>query len=224
MVLVGCGRVAFDPMADSASDLPDAVPANLVLDFELDADLLHDSGPGQHDATCTTCPTAVVDATRGMVGMFDGTQCLRVADAPSLRPTQLTVTVWAAWVGGITEVFSRPLNGDTNVSNTYELYIAPGGVVFYVNSQARVGNPPPPNEWHHFAGVYDGVSNVLYIDGVDVTGPRTVGAMTYGNDAIYIGCEYDVGVEVQGFNGKLDAVRLYDVALAPSEIVADMNR
>ena len=107
---------------------------------------------------------------------FDGVNDFaHVPNSPVFRPGPGSWTV-EGWV--LLESFS-PVNviamcADGDFANGWRLDVeppaAPGwGVGFAVDGGGRIqiqsGILPPPNEWHHVAGVYDGVSASLYLDG-----------------------------------------------------------
>lgn len=77
----------------------------------------------------------------------------------------------------------------------------------------------PVGEWTHLAGTYDGVTQRLYVNGVQVasraqTGTTlvTTGPLRFGGNGVY--GEY--------FQGRIDEVRIYDRVLTPEEIAADV--
>jgi glucose/arabinose dehydrogenase len=78
----------------------------------------------------------------------------------------------------------------------------------------------PLNAWSHLAATYDGQTLRLFRDGVQVaskaqTGsiPVSTGALTIGGDALY----------GQHVAGRIDEVRVYNIALTAAQIQADMN-
>lgn len=71
--------------------------------------------------------------------------------------------------------------------------------------------------WHHVAGVIDGTVGRLFVDGVDVTSDRTIGALLASTDALNIGREAS---GKNAFNGSLDDVRVYSTALSAGDIQA----
>src|SRR5262249_36486869 len=83
------------------------------------------------------------------------------------------------------------------------------------------GNGIPVNQWTHLAGTFDGTTMKLYVNGqlassrstaaaIDVT----TGVLRIGGDSVWSG-EY--------FTGVIDEVRIYNRALAQSEVQGDMN-
>jgi len=80
---------------------------------------------------------------------------------------------------------------------------------------------PQTGVWTHIAFTYNGTSVLGYLDGVlKVTGAATADIQARGNP-LRIGVD---GTFQQGFNGKLDDVRIYNRALTQAEIQQDMNR
>jgi hypothetical protein len=72
----------------------------------------------------------------------------------------------------------------------------------------------PLNAWSHVAGTYDGVTVRLYVNGVQVASQAQNGAVLTSAESVRIGL---------GWSGLIDDVRIYNRALAASEIQADMN-
>ena len=78
----------------------------------------------------------------------------------------------------------------------------------------------PLNAWSHLAATYDGSTMRIFVNGAQVatraqTGPiaTSTGALTIGSDLLY----------GQYFSGRIDEVRIYNVALTAGQIVSDMN-
>ena len=78
----------------------------------------------------------------------------------------------------------------------------------------------PLNAWTHLASTYDGQTMRLYVNGSQVasraqTGPiaTSSGPLSIGGDALY----------GQYFEGRIDEVRIYNLALTASQIQADMT-
>ena len=108
--------------------------------------------------------------------------------------------------------------------------------MYYLEGSAPAGPPgmggtfsPSPligpsvlalNTWSHLAATYDGSTMRLYVNGVVVaskaqTGPiaTSAGALSIGGDALY----------GQSFQGTIDEVRVYNVALTQAQIQSDMT-
>jgi hypothetical protein len=76
------------------------------------------------------------------------------------------------------------------------------------------------NTWTHLAITYDGSSQRLYINGVEVANRAQSGTIATSAEVLRIG-----GNSVWGeyFQGRIDEVRIYNRALSASQIQTDMN-
>jgi hypothetical protein len=75
--------------------------------------------------------------------------------------------------------------------------------------------------WHHLAGVRTSTSLTLYVDGV-AAAPKSVGAMGIDANDVLIGAEENDNTTTpsESFKGRIDEVRLSNVARTPSWIRA----
>ncbi|MCD4819573.1 MAG: FG-GAP-like repeat-containing protein [Candidatus Cloacimonetes bacterium] len=74
--------------------------------------------------------------------------------------------------------------------------------------------------WHHIAGVYDGSTMILYVDGVWDVSKSVSGTIDLNDDAVQIGDNSNL---VDGeFEGYIDEVRIWSIARTQSEIVNNM--
>lgn len=75
--------------------------------------------------------------------------------------------------------------------------------------------------WYHVMGTYDGETINLYLDGKLVaTNTSPSGAITTNSANVNIGRSEGFG---RYFNGKIDEVKIYNVALTPEQVRQDMN-
>lgn len=112
----------------------------------------------------------------------------------------------------------------------YQLFILTAGIAFEVkgtNGQTWFYGGPnitTDNQWHHIAGVYDGVNMIIYLDGVEVArkaaafgrianvGSNTLGIGSYNNGASY------------AMDGEVAEVRIWSSARTPEQINEYMNK
>jgi Concanavalin A-like lectin/glucanases superfamily len=166
-----------------------------------------------------------------------------VPDAPAFHfQNQLTIELWIKpSAGNLLNDYQGLVASDffgIEISNGY------GGVMganFYISSDAGAswgqtasanggGAPVSAGHWHHVAGVYDGATVRLYLDGQPWGNP----AAAYGNispmlDGSYLCLGGEDGRTFCGctdryFNGLIDEVKIYNRPLAASEIKAEFNR
>jgi hypothetical protein len=83
------------------------------------------------------------------------------------------------------------------------------------------------NTWQHVAGVFDGTTLRIYRDGVELTPVTSSGvvgpiASTGAAQQLSIG-NWSQGTD-RGFVGKIDEARVWNVALSPAQLMANMNQ
>jgi hypothetical protein len=199
-------------------------------DFAAMGGSLDESGNDLH-AQCDACPTSVPGRV-GMAAGFDADAVLYVADAPLLRPADaFSLSIWALDAdpaSGVTQFLVGKVIYD--VYNTFQISTAleeVSGVDEMVwrltadvstNHEVYFANPLEPLEWHHLAGVWDGRTSTLYLDGEAVA---SVAAPAVGYDAgpFTVGADNNDGF-LYWYRGTLDEVRFYDRALTDDEVVA----
>ena len=99
---------------------------------------------------------------------------------------------------------------------------ANGSLHFYIKTDGslrhlRVSGVFTEGRWHHVAGTWDGVTQRLYIDGVEIASQEPGGVL--GNTS-----NVEMGSGSEPFNGMLDEVRIYNRALMKAEIKALLQR
>lgn len=83
---------------------------------------------------------------------------------------------------------------------------------------SQTNSPIPTGSWHHVVATYDGTAVRLYVDGVDDTWYQDPdGVLVAATTAAGIG---GIAGDVQFFDGRLDEVAIYNVALAPATVTA----
>jgi hypothetical protein len=75
------------------------------------------------------------------------------------------------------------------------------------------------NNWHHVAGTYDGTTMKLYVDGI-LKGSRTVTMLNSAN-GIHLGDRLEGGWH---FSGKIDELRIWDMAMSEAQIRENMHK
>jgi hypothetical protein len=83
------------------------------------------------------------------------------------------------------------------------------------------GTPLVPDAWVHVAATYDGARQRLYVNGTEVANRAQTGSILTSTGPLRVGGN---GVWGEFFAGRIDEVRVYDRALTPQEIQADLAR
>jgi glucose/arabinose dehydrogenase len=210
------------------------MPAGLVAAYGMN----EGSGGTTADWTPNALTGTISGATWSTQGKFGGAlsfdgvnDWVTVADGNALDFTAaMTAEAWlfptalgsGSWrnvlikerTGG--EVYNLYANADTNAPVVYVVGADNPGAPL----DARGTSQLPLNTWSHLAVTYDSATLRLYVNGNQVGARAMAGALLTSTGALRIG-----GNSVWGefFQGRIDEVRLYNRALSPSEISADMN-
>ncbi len=163
---------------------------------------------------------------------LDGTDDkIGIMDSPELNPQDaLTLEAWINAEEWQSSIWAGVIIGKqgTNPDKGYCLTAGENGrVEFTVSVEEGWKSVSTPqilgtNAWYHIAGVYDGTQVKLYINGIlqgteDAEGNLTLGTgvvMNLGDNPTWPG---------RFWNGKLDEVRIWDVARNEEQIHATMS-
>jgi glucose/arabinose dehydrogenase/PKD repeat protein len=167
-------------------------------------------------------------ATAGKYGgalAFDGVDWVTIAPSGLLNlTTAMTLSAWVNPAGttGWQTVMLKEQTGGL----VYALYGSgtknrPAAHVSVAGVEQRTGGLTtlPANTWTHLAATYDGAALRLYVNGAEVSARAMTGPIATSTGPLRIGGN---GVWGEHFRGLIDEVRVYNRALTPSEIQADM--
>jgi nicotinamidase-related amidase len=201
--------------------------------FDDPAALGRDSA-GTNDAALVGDPLACSGVrNNGILMNVNGEgEFLRVADAPSLEITgPLTILVWAnatAVDRPYALVYKATSWDDGQMSYMLDLDWGPVGYYprfavtsdGYASGYAAVDSPEAltTGQWHLIAGVYDGTNLMVYLDGQLEASLAYSAGIYPGTDPLYIGWNW-----WGTWNGALDEVRVFNVALTPSEMLEEFQ-
>jgi hypothetical protein len=173
----------------------------------------------------------IVNATWATTGKYGsalqfngGNAKVSIPDAASLRLT--TGMTLEAWVNpsAVTSLWRDVIyKGNDNyylMATTNLDGLPAGGGTFAGTTISLLGTSLLPlNTWTHLAATYDGTMLRLYVNGTPVASVPRTDAMTTSTNPLEIGGDFIYG---QFFQGMIDEVRVYNIALAPSQIQADV--
>ncbi len=97
---------------------------------------------------------------------------------------------------------------------------AVGGTFGSTGSNLRGPSALTANVWVHLAATYDGATLRLYVNGTQVASKAQTGSLLTSTNPLQIGGDSLYG---QFFQGQIDEVRVYKVALTATQIQTDMN-
>jgi hypothetical protein len=216
---------------------PPAPPAGAGLVLSLSFDEASGSaldGSGNGNAG-TIRGAARVAGVRGYALSFDGVDdWVTVADAASLDlATGMTLEAWvnpATLDGWDTVLLKQQGVG----AFSYALYAhdggglpegapVPSGNVRVAAAPQTVRGPAqlPAGVWTHVATTFNGVTQRLFVNGVEVSSRPQSGTISVGSGVLRVGGNSSFPGEF--FKGLIDEVRIYNRALSAEEILAGMN-
>ena len=150
-----------------------------------------------------------------------------------------TLEAWVLQTIGTTGTHTIISKGDARTSGSnlrgFNLFLnnSVPNLTWYNNSGGVLLNIASPNLitngiWHHIAATYDGTIAKLYVDGIDVI-PAGVSfsSIATGTQPFLVGAMYDSNtttVPKNNFDGYIDEVRVWDVALSKRQIREMMNQ
>jgi hypothetical protein len=155
---------------------------------------------------------------------FNGASALvTVLNAPSLQLSSgMTLEAWvkpsvitSAWRDLI---FKDDDNYFLMASSSSGGLPAAGGTFATAFGTGTLQVAPPT--WTHLAVTYDRVRLRFYVNGVQVASPASTAAIATSTSPLTIGGDNHYG---QFFAGTIDEVRIYNLALTPAQVLADMN-
>jgi chitodextrinase len=182
------------------------------------------SDSSSNDNTGTIANATWTGAGRyGNALVFNGSSSrITIADAPSLHlGTGATLEAWvnpsttsASWADII-------YKGNDNYYLDAVTGAPVAGVTLSTSTNSNTFGPSalPTNTWTHLAETFDGSTIRLYVNGVQVGSTALNGTLLTSTNPLEIGSDHIYG---QYFQGTIDEVRIYNVALTPSQIQADM--
>ncbi|AMC11333.1 hypothetical protein Lupro_08715 [Lutibacter profundi] len=159
---------------------------------------------------------------------FDGIQdYIDMEDALDVNPSQFTISAWVKRGAGSTNTsivskrdnpFTEGYDFKINSSNQFEV-VWKNGSTHTITSTTVI----PQDEWHHVAIIYSGGTANLYIDGVLDTSVSSLTDPVNTSQSFYIAAA-GKNTPTAFFEGNIDEVRIWDVALSVNQLRYIMNQ
>jgi glucose/arabinose dehydrogenase/PKD repeat protein len=215
------------PYSNTSTATTQAASTNLVAAYSFN----EGSGTSTADTSGSGNIGAISNATwttQGKYGnalSFNGTNAkVTVADAASLHLTSgMTLEAWVN-PSAVTSAWRDVLvkgNDDFYLMATSSPSSSPAAAVSLPGKTRAFGTSAlPVNTWTHLAATYDGSALKLYVNGVQVASISGSGTIATSTGALGIGGDALFG---QYFAGRIDEVRIYNVARTGAQIQSDMG-
>ena len=220
--------VPSEPSGEISAVVPTLVPTGgLVAAYgfeEASGTAVVDASPNRLAGTISGA-VRTANGRYGRAILFDGIDdWITIADAPALNLGTMTIEAWVkpTTLSGWRSVLLKEDVGTLS----YALYAHdnephPAATIRVDGDVSAVGTSALPlGVWTHVAATFDGAQLQLFVNGALVDTRPAAGALEPTAGALRIG-----GNAVWGeyFDGVIDEVRIYNRALAPADIVRDMN-
>ena len=223
-VLVGIAALIgwLDPAASGFAATPGLVAA-FAFDEGSGATVTDASGSANNG---TTANTTWVAGKNGGALSFNGTSSrVTIPDTTSLHlTTAMTLEAWvdktATNSGWRDIVYKGNDNYYLSASSTPNNRPAGGAIIGGTYGEAYGTATLATNTWAHLALTYDGTTIRLYVNGTQVASTPKTGSITTSTNPLTIGSDSFYG---QYFQGLIDDLRVYNVALSAAQIQTDMN-
>ncbi|MDD3475007.1 MAG: LamG domain-containing protein, partial [Candidatus Dojkabacteria bacterium] len=171
----------------------------------------------------TASGSNIIDGKFGNARRFDGTNDYinTYADIDYGTGTAITVSAWFNYhnctgADGICYIVSK---GQYASGSAYTLLVTNTGVVRLSMMSTSVSSESGFNDgkWHYAVGVLSGTTGYIYVDGhLQTSGTLSP---TNNNEYVIIGSD-DASSTYRPFDGAIDEVEIYNVALTASQIYA----
>jgi chitodextrinase len=211
-------------------------PANpgeiLRLSLEEGSGTVAGDGSGQgNNGTLLRGPVWTTGASGGALA-FDGRDdAVFVANSSSIATltTQVSVAAWVYRAGAQANwaaVISRQVGSSPfNLEHWWLGFSGKGQYRWFVNTTAgysstALGGTAPVGQWVHLVGTYDGAMVRLYVNGVQQFATPETGTFPADTTGLMIGASVndEAQTAVEAFNGRIDQVGVYNVALTASQV------
>ena len=191
---------------------------------------------GKNNGTLQGGATATNSGVVGQAFSFDGTNdYVQIPDAPSLRPTNLTIEAWVRFDSLDSAVTGAPAGeqfivlkrgsnfegydlGKTRVgsNDVFRFLVAPASGA---DSLVRSSTLVVTGVWYHIAGVIESNFIQIYVNGRLEGQTNVFLAQDFVSEPLYLGTSGLSGYDGR-LSGALDEISLYNRALSSNEVAA----
>ena len=182
-----------------------------------------DGGPSPNDGLVIDLPSIADGGPAGYALMFDGVKDYATAGDGGFAPVNgpMTIELWVDWAAA--SGMQDFLTLRTDLSSGIEVGIHNGVLgawrVYVDRLVAQAPTTPLDGAWHHVAYTFDGLTHMLYLDGVMVDA-EAVPADDRTPTSVWLGT---LDGSSNLFKGQMDEVRVWTVARSAAEVAADMH-
>ncbi len=175
------------------------------------------------DNTTSTITVTFAHCANNLV--FDGTNDYINCQDNYNMTGNFSLEAWikADVLSGLKTILSK--RNQTSLTNGFDLSINGANVIFrYNGSNVTALASLSTNKWYHIAVTYNGTQYIVYIDGFQVATQNGTAPTTNTNKFLIGAMDRTNNTPISYFDGSIDEVRIWNVALSQTQIQAMMNQ
>ncbi|MFC1455101.1 LamG-like jellyroll fold domain-containing protein [Candidatus Undinarchaeota archaeon] len=195
--------------------------ASLVSYWRFEDNL--DDEKGLNNGDCTNCPSYTSLGKFGGAYNFIGSSAnhyINCGNDASLNPEYITISAWVKTSSTIDT--NQIISKDDDINRVWQFkkdqddklrfVVFNDSAIKSVSGTTTIGD----DKWHHVAGVYDGSTVKVYVDGVLDASENFAGSLRSSTNSVFIGRSENANPGY--FDGIIDDAAIFDRALSASEI------
>jgi len=192
-------------------------------------DIAKDSSEGKNDGTLENSPKWVQGKFGGALQFNGANAHVDCGDRANLSITKtITVQAWVKFGGSPSSAIIISKYGVSGSGLSYMLVIngdggAPGKASFFLGSWRHYITQINDNNWHHLAATVSSEAIDLYVDGEVDSALAGLASISASNSTVTIGAP-NSNAWGSSFNGFIDEVAVFNVALEEGDILTLMNK
>lgn len=203
---------------------PNTIDSTLVAYYSFTGNTNDSSFYNNHGANNGAVLTTDRFGNNNAAYLFDGlSSYISIPSSVSLKSPNTALTM-SAWVNNFDAVLDAPVivksSGTANAFQ-YRMHVSKGSIYMALNNFSTGSVTSEglmmTNDWHHVVATFQNNTASFYLDGQLVTQNLLNTTLTPDNLNLEIGRDTPGATEV--FKGKIDEVRIYNVALSGTDIM-----
>jgi len=215
--------------ASSFAELDPETCVGVWLFDEDEGDIAADSSKEGNDGQLVGNPAWVEGKFGSALEFVGANKYVDCGDEESLSITKtITVQAWVEFEGSPSSAIIISKYGVSGSGLSYMLVIngdagAAGKASFYLSGWKHFSTPINDGDWHHLAATVSSEGMDLYVDGKLDTALGGVPKISVSDSTVTIGATNSNGWGT-GFNGLIDEVAVFNVALEEEDILTLMKK
>lgn len=208
-----------------------SVPASLLAYYQMQGNST--DSVNAHNGVDTNITYSIANGKIGQGAGLDGTTSqIVITDSAALHPSQFSIVCWIKTtttnIGTIFQVYSQNSNragfcldiNNVQINHAHMMSAKNTGTLLGTDyQQVFTSTAINDGNWHHIVASADGTNLYMYCDGVlQSTVPWAFNPIYAGTTYVQVGTRNNTGSSTNFFNGDIDELALWSVALNAYEV------